>query len=494
MIFTLALKNIFRNKKNSLVIIILVALMTFLFFLGNTIIAQSGRGLRAVYTESLTGDIVIEKKAEVTMSLFGANAPHLEDFFLIEPLPAYNSIVDIIKTHGEVENWTAQVSTGASMKVHGKGSGVYLVGVDAQNYFDIFPGIQIERGRFLSTGEAGVMINSELAAELETSAGESLIIGEDVTLTTTGILGFKIRTAPLIGIFRYANESTALSQNIISDAETARALAAIRLATANVQVSEQTKKITSNFDSLYSESNDYIDVQTSQSLQDIIDSYLDDNGENAADNEAPPVDKDAGSKVSSASGGDWNFIIIKLKPGFSAAKTITALNKELEELDALAIGWRTAAGISAILVLVLQALYNAGIVLVCVAGCIAAVNILLIAVFKRTREIGTLRAIGAGTGYIRLMLINENIFLGISGGLLGIGNGTLAMALINRLELHIGNKLIVNLLGLRVLHIVFFSEYALGALGFALALVLVSLIVPLEMAVRITPAVAVREG
>ncbi|GMO16869.1 MAG: FtsX-like permease family protein [Spirochaetaceae bacterium] len=486
MILLLALRNILRNKKNSLIIILLVAVITFLFFAGNTVISQSGRGMRAAYTESLTGDIVIQKKGPVTMSLFGANAPHLEDFFLIEPLPAYNEIVELVKAEPGVERWTSQVSTGAHMKLHGEGNSVFLTGVDAANYFETFTGIIIERGRLLKAGEQGVMIHSELAADIEAETEESLVLGENATLTATGAAGFKIRSVPLVGVFRYKTESSAINSNIISDVQTARALLSIRTATSSVKVSEETKKIVDDFDSLYDESGGYAAPELQKgasSLDDIIESYIKDEDESLAVQNNGEV-----------SGGDWNFILIKLKHGANTNKIIADLNKKLEETGAIATGWRTAAGISAILVLALQAFYNAGIILVCIAAGIAAVNILLIALFKRTREIGTLRAIGAGDAYIRILLISENGILGAAGAAAGIVGGAAAMSFINSLGLRIPNKLIVNLLGVSVLHIDFFIEYALGAFVFAMILVMLSLVIPVEMAVRIQPVVAVREG
>lgn len=483
MLIILALRNIFRSKKNSFVILLLIAVITFLFFLGNTIIAQSSRGLHAAYTESLTGDIVLEKAGDVTMSLFGANAPHLEDFFVIEPLPAYNKIVEIVNAQEGIECWTSQVSTAAKLKAMGGSGTVLVTGVDAAEYFNVFTGIEVERGRFLNADEQGIMIHRELAAELEAAAGEPLLPGTPVMLTTSGRSGFKIREVPLAGVYHYKTENSALYNIVLTDAQTARALAAIRIASADVQVSEQTRKILDDFESLFDAPADYVYVPSNSTPPDFFDEHFFD------DDNAPTRDID----VSSA-GGDWNFMLIKTVHGVNANKIIAALNEALKDYGVAAVGWRTAAGISALLVLVLQAVYNAGIIIVCIAAGIASVNILLIAVFKRTREIGTLRAIGASSSYIRLLLISENAALGFAGGITGVALGAAAFKLINALSLTIGNRLIVNLLGVETLHITFYPEYALLSLGFALALTMLSLIVPIEMAVRIEPVVAVREG
>jgi ABC-type lipoprotein release transport system permease subunit len=484
MIFLITIRNIVRNKKNSFVIALLIAVITFLFFTGNTIINQAGKGLHKTYIESLTGDIVIEKTGDVTMSLFGANAPHLEDLFVMEILPAYNNIAGIINEFSEIESWTPQVSTGARMNVLSKKHTVFLTGVEAKTYFKMLPGIVLTKGAFLIKDEYGVMINSKLAARIEEESGHTLETGMPVTFTTAGKAGFKIREIPLSGIFSYENTNNLLDKLVIADAETVRALAAIHTANDSADVSEKTRVLLDEdaFENLFydDKSDEYGTADSGNTaLENNINDYL-----NKKDNEGELSDK----------GGDWNFILIKLLNGRSVSKTITKLNKMLQPYGVTAVDWRTAAGISAILVLFLQSLYNAGIFIVCIAGIIAIINILLIAVFKRTRDIGTLRVLGASDNYIRLLLITENCLLGLIGGVLGIIFGSIAFSVINMMNIYINNDIIVNLLGMEFLHLSFFPEYAALSVIFSVLLTFLSLIFPVEIAVKIEPVIAVREG
>lgn len=481
MIALLALRNIVRNKKNSFIVALLIGVITFLFFLGNTIIAQFSRGMRASYIDSLTGDIVLEKAGDVTMSLFGANAPHLEDFFIIETLPAYNKLVQAVEALPGLESWTSRVSTGARLTLLGKNRKVFLAGVDAASYFPMFPGVVLEEGRVLDEGESGVMISRAFADYFGEIAGKPLEMGTPVTLTAAGRTGFRIREVPLTGIFSFANTNAELGNIAIADAQTARALSAIRTASADVPVSAQTAALLddASFDALLFDGEDEYTAAAAP-LDRRISGYL----------EAAP---EAAEKKSGA-GGDWNFILIKLKSGAPVKKAIAYLNAELSPYGVIAVDWRTAAGVTALYSLILQACYNAGIAIVCVAGVIAIVNILLIAVFKRTREIGTLRAMGAGDGYIRLLLMWENGVLGAVGGAGGIALGLAALAGINALHITIQNELIINLLRLKELRLSFFPEYAAASALFAVALTFLALLYPLETAVRIEPVIAVREG
>jgi putative ABC transport system permease protein len=59
-------------------------------------------------------------------------------------------------------------------------------------------------------------------------------------------------------------------------------------------------------------------------------------------------------------------------------------------------------------------------------------NTILMSVFERTREIGTLMAMGTTRGRLRAMFVAEGVGIGIIGGLLGLTIGVLLAMLINR--------------------------------------------------------------
>jgi ABC-type antimicrobial peptide transport system permease subunit len=123
------------------------------------------------------------------------------------------------------------------------------------------------------------------------------------------------------------------------------------------------------------------------------------------------------------------------------------------------------------------------------------VNILLISVFRRTREIGTLRAIGAGDGYIRLLILGENVILSFIAGGLGVLGGFFFFRFVNSLGIFIPNPLIASLLGGgSVITLSFLPGVAVVSFAVAVILGFAASLYPVETAVRIDPIVAVRQG
>jgi putative ABC transport system permease protein len=146
------------------------------------------------------------------------------------------------------------------------------------------------------------------------------------------------------------------------------------------------------------------------------------------------------------------------------------------------------------MMLLLQTFFNLGGFLVSIAGIIVVVNILLISVFRRTREVGTLRAIGASDSYIRSLIRGENIAIALLAGITGVLVGMLFLHLVNSMNIEISNNLVASLLGGKTLLIGFLPFTALVSFCIALFLGAAASIYPVETAVRIDPITAVREG
>jgi ABC-type lipoprotein release transport system permease subunit len=436
--------------------------------------------MRRAYNESITGDVVLEKSGDVTMNLFGANTPVIDNFFTIPALPAYDAVMEIVSAEAGIEKITSQVSGNAYMDVFDVREPVLLCGVDTGSYFSLFPGIVLERGGFLQAGEYGAMITAERAQRIERQSGQRLLPGTPLLFTSGGTMGFKIREVPLAGIFRYQNPGQFMNEIVITDPQTVRVLNSIQVAgTDYTGVTTGGDLLSVDPDDLFSGAftSDY-GLEETEFSADILQDYL----------------SETTYEPSAEIGGDWNFILLRLKKRSSADSVIASLNKKLEPYGVSAVNWRIASGASAILTLLVQALFNSGIFIVSIVGVIAIINILLISVFRRVREIGTLRAIGASDFYIRALIYSENIYIALAAGFTGVCGGALFLQWINSLNIHISNDLIVSVLDRTALQIEFLPHVALVSFAIAVFLVLAAGVYPVEAAVRIEPETAVRRG
>ncbi len=111
-----------------------------------------------------------------------------------------------------------------------------------------------------------------------------------------------------------------------------------------------------------------------------------------------------------------------------------------------------------------------------IVGGLAVTNTVMMGVFERTREFGTLRAIGAKPAFIRNLVLTESLLLSLIGGLAGLVLGLGGIAIVNWYT--------QNLAGFNAAALT--PRLTLLALGISLFLGLVSGLVPARNAGKIS--------
>ncbi len=178
-------------------------------------------------------------------------------------------------------------------------------------------------------------------------------------------------------------------------------------------------------------------------------------------------------------GKDANAIVADLeKESFDGQKTIvTNLNNELGSIVSVLTG--VQAG-SYGLFLVILAVIMVGLV-----------NTFRIVIYERTKEIGTMRALGAQRSQVRNLFVAEATFLGVAGSVPGALAGILALKIIGLFKFDSFTELSLFLDGGRLS-----SSIGVGMLVFSVCTVilftLLAALVPARRAARMEPAQALR--
>ena len=153
--------------------------------------------------------------------------------------------------------------------------------------------------------------------------------------------------------------------------------------------------------------------------------------------------------------------------------------------------WRHAAGSTALYLFWMRKIFNIGIIIVLAAGFIIVNNTLVINILDRTREIGTLRAIGAKKRFISLQCMTENLIMTITSGIIGVIAGNVCTHFINKAHIVLHNSFLVQLFGAEAISVHVTSGNVLKLFILVLALALLGWIYPVINALKVSPVDAI---
>ncbi len=181
----------------------------------------------------------------------------------------------------------------------------------------------------------------------------------------------------------------------------------------------------------------------------------------------------------------YDFAVVRAEDVGGAASLVRAFREEGFRVQSLELILDTANRAFAVINIMLASVGG----LALFVASLGIVNTMIMAIYERTREIGTLKAIGASRGDIRWLFMLEAGMIGVLGGVLGVIGGWVAGIGLNRvIQWYIERE------DLPINANFFIVPWwlALSALAFAALVGIVAGLYPAARAARLDPLVALR--
>ena len=474
MLFKLALKNVI-SRKSSYAIVFFITLAVTMFCIANAVFDSTEQGIQSCFISSFTGDLIIRSKSKTQVSLFGDDTPVTGQMTAINKIIPYNEIKKTVNEMPEFSGCVSQVTGAAYLSANKKSQLTYVFGANAEEYLNCMPSMHIIDGELYLPGEKGAMVYKAIADKMQ------LKIGDKLQFTISDGISFRIRAATLTAIFDYDTKNEIFERFIIADPDVVRSLMDIDngFDYSEIEIEEDKTNLLDNdldIDSLFEDASD-VDAVWEDTDSEVISAEP----ESIFDN----LEEDAESV-------SWNFLIVKLKDSADASSVIGRLNRIFDRngWPVEATDWRHAAGSTSLYLYWMRVIFNAGIVIILIAGFIIINNTLIINILDQTREIGTLRAIGAKKRFISLQYMIETFTMTITSGVLGTLLGILTSKLITKAHITFSNSFLIQLFGSEALTVAVTKDNITSIFLLAAGLGFVGWLYPVVTALRIYPVKA----
>ena len=493
-LFRIALRSLVRRSRKNLVVAALIAVGVAAFFVGNAVLESSVGGIQRTFSDNFTADLSISEHSEQSFSLFGPDIPGIGEY---ESEPVLLNAEDIgarVAAIPGIDKIAYVLSSPLLVEAGGARDGGLGLGVIGEEYFSLFQHVQFITGAAPQPGSAGwAVITEEWAKKIEKAQGRPPVTGEKIQLSVFHNQTFTIRVATLAGIIRYQPSNEALSRIVILDGRIVRALIGYSQSDAarpaeGAAEGRGKPAAGTDVDSLFSESDN---VSTGGGKQDTspvsiseLRTLMKQAHKEGAGVDASPLGHN----------GAWHFILVRTRPGADKGRIAAALYKDLAATG-MAVqlrDWRGTAGAVALYVYLMQFVLFVGLFMVGGIVLILTINSLVMSVFERTGEIGTMRAIGAQRGFIRGLFVVETSALTVVSALAGVLLGSALVLILDRIGLQFNNQLLMLLFGGNRLHPDISGGNILVSVIAAVVLGVIAWVYPVRLALRIPPVRAIQ--
>jgi ABC-type lipoprotein release transport system permease subunit len=187
---------------------------------------------------------------------------------------------------------------------------------------------------------------------------------------------------------------------------------------------------------------------------------------------------------------------ILLKPGVDQKAAQRRLQQVCDDakLGLQVVDWRTASGFIGDFLWVIFSVLATALLIIFIVAVVIMNNSMVMATLERTREIGTMRAIGAQKSLILQMFIAEAAVMAAVFGGLGIAMGAGLVAWLHSKGIPAVNDVLVFLFAGPRLYPVLQPLHVVVALAVVSVVALVSTLYPAWLAMRVTPLQAMQDA
>lgn len=498
-IIKLALRNLKEHKSKTLIISLFILFGVAIVIMGNSFLESINRGLEKDFRANVTSDIVIspipEKGTIIDIggvistggSIDSLKVPGLADIEKIEKIIAETKSV---KKQTKLITATVMLSIGAEVDLsvltenddldYSKYPSAVLFAGEDGTYRDMFPDLKIIEGSYPTPGSNEIIVDNRILESIKAVYKKDLKVGDTVSIM--GMLsGGKIREAKVSGIYKPANEHSAMYQPIYCEPSLARSFADLTYA------SSFKEELPSNVDlSLSSLSEDDLFANEDDDSIDGGSAVL---GDSSVGFDNILGDTTLRNELNKTDDGSWQYILLRLDNARADKRLVVELNKRFKEegLNAQAMNWKKGAYSYSSTVDGIGYIFNILIIILAIVVFIIIMNTMVVSVFERTSEIGTMRAIGAEKKFVRRLFNSEALILTSLSSVGGIIFAFIVMLIFNSLNLTITNAIAKEILGGGMLHFSPTPQIVILIIGVAIVGGLFANMYPVKSALKITP-------
>jgi putative ABC transport system permease protein len=495
----IAFRNMREHKAKSAIIGVLVALGVVVIVLGNSLMDAAAAGVRKTFIDSFTGDLMIHGPSENAVTVFGVEAASMDADTEIPTIPEYERVLERVRSDPRVASATSMAVAYGLLSVDAdetiqdsRGEGReeanfgIIFGVDAATYFRMFRAVRVVEGRTIRPGESAVMLTRKQLERLDKRYKKTFAVGDKILITGFGTAGMHIRETEIVGVYEREGDVSSPAPFMFTDIDTARVLGGLTLGgdeSISLDASKTSLLAAASDDDLFGDESPVSAAPAAGPGARKFDSAASLLGDTAKR-----------EKLNTADAGSWHFILARLKDSGQAPAAIDDLSRafKADGIDARVVDWKSAAGSFGKFADIVRTVFNIALIVISVVAVIIMMNTLVVSVIERTSEIGTMRALGARSGFVRSMFLTETLTLTIVFGAVGSVVAIALAALLNFLKIPASNELLKLLFGGEFLYLV------PRAGSFAATIVMVFLVgwlahlYPVSVALKIRPVQAMQ--